>query len=90
MIWLIGQQHGNEPAGGEAMLALAAALSSGELEPLLGRISVVIVPRGNPDGAAADRRVLASGSISTAITCCSASPKPGRFTRRCSCCRPTW
>jgi zinc carboxypeptidase len=62
VIWLIGQQHGNEPAGGEAMLAMAALLSSGELEPLLARVSVVIVPRGNPDGAAADRRVLASGS----------------------------
>ncbi|HEY4890999.1 MAG TPA: M14 family zinc carboxypeptidase, partial [Reyranella sp.] len=48
VIWLIGQQHGNEPAGGEAMLAVAAALSSGELEPLLARLSVVIVPRGNP------------------------------------------
>src|SRR5882757_7511548 len=62
VIWLIGQQHGNEPAGGEAMLALAAALSSGELASLLDRLSIVIVPRGNPDGAAADRRVLASGS----------------------------
>jgi hypothetical protein len=62
VVWLIGQQHGNEPAGGEAMLAVASALSSGELEPLLGKISVVIVPRGNPDGAAADRRVLASGA----------------------------
>ncbi|MBV8412890.1 MAG: M14 family metallocarboxypeptidase [Alphaproteobacteria bacterium] len=62
VIWLIGQQHGNEPAGGEAMLAVAAALSSGELQSLLERISVVIVPRGNPDGAAADRRVLASGA----------------------------
>ena len=61
VIWLLGQQHGNEPAGGEAMLALAAALSSGELRPLLDRLSIVIVPRGNPDGAAADRRVLASG-----------------------------
>src|SRR5258707_8642229 len=61
VIWLIGQQHGNEPAGGEAMLALAAALSSGELEPLLAQLSVVIVPRGNVDGAAADRRDLASG-----------------------------
>src|SRR5215510_12149736 len=62
VIWLIGQQHGNEPAGGEAMLALASALAKGELTPLLGKISVVIVPRGNPDGAAADRRVLASGA----------------------------
>ena len=37
MIWLIGQQHGNEPAGGEAMLALASALATGELAPLLGQ-----------------------------------------------------
>ena len=35
VIWLIGQQHGNEPAGGEAMLALASALAAGELAPLL-------------------------------------------------------
>jgi Zinc carboxypeptidase len=62
VIWLIGQQHGNEPAGGEAMLALASALAKGELAPLLGKVSVVIVPRANVDGAAADKRVLASGA----------------------------
>lgn len=62
VIWLIGQQHGNEPAGGEAMLALAAALGWGGLAPLLGKVSVVIVPRANVDGAAASRRVLASGA----------------------------
>ncbi|MBV8393556.1 MAG: hypothetical protein JOY81_10285, partial [Alphaproteobacteria bacterium] len=62
VVWLIGQQHGNEPAGGEAMLALAAALARGELQPLLSKLSVVIVPRGNVDGAAADRRVLAGGA----------------------------
>jgi hypothetical protein len=64
VIWLIGQQHGNEPAGGEAMLALAAALGRGELSTLLSKITVVIVPRANVDGAAADRRVLASGADS--------------------------
>jgi hypothetical protein len=62
VVWLIGQQHGNEPAGGEAMLALASALAKGELALLLAKVSVVIVPRGNVDGAAADRRVLASGA----------------------------
>jgi hypothetical protein len=62
VVWLIGQQHGNEPAGGEAMLALASTLGRGDLAPLLSKISVVIVPRGNVDGAAADRRVLASGA----------------------------
>lgn len=62
VVWMLGQQHGNEPAGGEAMLALAAALARGELAPLLAKVSVVIVPRVNVDGAAADRRVLASGA----------------------------
>jgi hypothetical protein len=62
VIWLIGQQHGNEPAGGEAMLALAAALARGDLAPLLSKITVVIVPRANVDGAANDKRVLASGA----------------------------
>src|SRR3954470_5810753 len=62
VIWLIGQQHGNEPAGGEAMLALASTLAKGGLAPLLARVSVVIVPRANVDGAAADKRVLASGA----------------------------
>ncbi|KAA2235721.1 M14 family metallopeptidase [Salinarimonas soli] len=61
IVWLIGQQHGNEPAGGEAMLAVAHALAGGELKPLLDRVSVVVVPRANPDGAAADMRVAANG-----------------------------
>jgi hypothetical protein len=64
VIWFIAQQHGNEPAGGEAMLALASALAKGELVPLLDKISVAIVPRANVDGAAADKRVLASGADS--------------------------
>ena len=56
VVWLIGQQHGNEPAGGEAMLAVASALADGELKPLLRRVTVVVVPRANPDGAAAFTR----------------------------------
>ena len=51
VVMLVGLQHGNEPAGGEAMLALAHELASGTLKPLLSRITVVIVPRANPDGA---------------------------------------
>jgi Zinc carboxypeptidase len=61
IVWLIGQQHGNEPAGGEAMLPLAAALADGELKPLLDRVTVVIVPRANPDGAEAFTRTTANG-----------------------------
>lgn len=51
IVVLVGQLHGNEPAGGEAMLVLAKALAEGELRPLLDRITVVIMPRANPDGA---------------------------------------
>ena len=58
---LIGQQHGDEPAGSEALLVVARELTQGLLEPLLDRINVVIVPRANPDGAAAGTRVTANG-----------------------------
>jgi hypothetical protein len=62
VVWFLGQQHGNEPAGGEAMLALASSLAKGDLVPLLAKLTVVIVPRVNVDGAAAGRRVLSSGA----------------------------
>jgi hypothetical protein len=62
ILWFIGLQHGNEPAGGEAMLALAASLADGPLTPYLDRVSVVVVPRGNPDGAAAFTRSTGSGA----------------------------
>ena len=51
VVLLVGLQHGNEPAGGEAMLVLARELATGSLKPLLDRITVLIVPRANPDGA---------------------------------------
>jgi len=60
ILWFIGLQHGNEPAGGEAMLALCAMLAEGELKPFLDKVSVVVVPRANPDGAAAFTRATAS------------------------------
>jgi hypothetical protein len=62
ILWFIGLQHGNEPAGGEAMLALAASLAGGKLTPYLDRVTVVVVPRANPDGAAAFTRVTGSGA----------------------------
>ena len=61
VVWLIGQQHGNEPAGAEAMLAVVSALAGVEFARLLDRITVVVVPRANPDGAAAFRRDTANG-----------------------------
>ncbi len=58
---LIGQQHGDEPAGAEALLVVSRELTQGLLEPLLDRINVIVVPRANPDGAAASTRVTANG-----------------------------
>ncbi|AOG23011.1 M14 family metallopeptidase [Acidovorax sp. RAC01] len=60
-VLLIGQQHGDEPAGGEALLVIARELAQGLLEPLLDRVNVVVVPRANPDGATAGTRVTANG-----------------------------
>ncbi|WP_431603925.1 M14 family metallopeptidase [Acidovorax soli] len=58
---LIGQQHGDEPAGSEALLVIARELAQGLLEPLLDRINVVVIPRANPDGAARGTRTTANG-----------------------------
>lgn len=60
-VMLIGQQHGNEPAGAEALLVIAQQLSNGRLASLLDRIDVVVLPRANPDGAAVDRRDTDNG-----------------------------
>ncbi len=56
VVVMAGLQHGNEPAGGEAMLVLAQELATGSLRPLLDRLTVVIVPHSNPDGAYHFRR----------------------------------
>src|SRR6218665_593147 len=58
---LIDTQHGDEPAGREALLVVSSELAQGLLEPLLDRINVVVVPRANPDGAQAGTRVTANG-----------------------------
>lgn len=60
-VLLVGQQHGDEPAGSEALLVIARELAQGLLMPLLERINVVIVPRANPDGSAAGVRAAAGG-----------------------------
>jgi hypothetical protein len=61
IVFLQGLQHGNEPAGGEIMLALAKDLARGALKPLLDKITVIIVPRCNPDGAYYFTRTPARG-----------------------------
>jgi len=68
-VLLVGQQHGDEPAGAEALLALAQQLAQelapnpprGDLAPLLQKIDILILPRANPDGAELGARRAANG-----------------------------
>src|SRR5699024_3617859 len=50
-VWIQGQIHGNEPAGGETALVMAEKLAGEFGEDILEKINVNIVPRVNPDGA---------------------------------------
>ncbi len=61
-VLLVGQQHGDEPAGSEALLVISRELAQGLLQPVLQRINVVIVPRANPDGAANAQRSTSGGT----------------------------
>jgi hypothetical protein len=61
LVLLVGQQHGDEPAGAEALLVIAHALAGGALAEVLEHIDVVVLPRANPDGADWQRRVNAAG-----------------------------
>ncbi|MCC6992097.1 MAG: peptidase M14, partial [Acidobacteria bacterium] len=60
-VLVLAQQHGNEPAGGEAALALAERLAGAEAA-LLDRVNVLIVPRANPDGAERFARTTVRGA----------------------------
>jgi Zinc carboxypeptidase len=59
-ILLLAQQHGNEPASGEAALELVRVLSN-ERSALLDRANVLIMPRTNPDAAEKFVRESANG-----------------------------
>jgi Zinc carboxypeptidase len=62
VIWFMGLQHGNEPAGGEGLLALAAELAQPEAKDTLAKVTIVIAPRVNPDGAERFQRNTANGA----------------------------
>jgi predicted deacylase len=60
VILIIAQQHGNEPASGEAALAIAHTLAHAR-SALLKNVTVLIIPRANPDGAERFARATVNG-----------------------------
>lgn len=55
-VLLFAQQHGDEPTGKEALLVLLARCARGELQAVLDRCDLLVVPQMNPDGSEAGRR----------------------------------
>ncbi|GAF89434.1 unnamed protein product, partial [marine sediment metagenome] len=50
------QQHGNEPSGTEAAIALARDIATGDFTDFLGSVDFYLIPQVNPDGGEARRR----------------------------------
>ncbi len=61
-VLLVAGQHGDEPAGTEALLVVAQELAAGRLDTALASVDVVLVPLANPDGAALFQRAAADGT----------------------------
>ncbi|NMH68009.1 peptidase M14 [Bacillus sp. RO3] len=61
IVWMQSQIHGNEPASGEAVLAIANRLTGEWGEDMLDDINVIVIPRINPDGSYSFSRQLANG-----------------------------
>jgi hypothetical protein len=62
-VWILAQQHGNEPAGCEAALDIIRRFAlQKEFKDKLAFMNVFVVPRANPDGAAVNKRGNAIGA----------------------------
>ena len=59
---LLAGQHGDEPAGTEALLVVAQAIAAGRFDRVLEQVDIFVMPRANPDGAALGQREAADGS----------------------------
>ncbi len=57
---IFAQQHGNEPSGKEALLAMLNEFSSGLHKDWLKNIELIIVPQVNPDGSELQQRLTAN------------------------------
>ncbi len=58
---MYAQQHGNEPSGKEASIALARDIATGQFIDFLGSVDLYLIPQVNPDGSEARQRQNAGG-----------------------------
>ncbi len=50
-VLIFAQQHGDEPSGKEASIALARDLATGEFSQVLRNVDLYLIPQVNPDGS---------------------------------------
>jgi hypothetical protein len=59
---MFAQQHGNEPSGKEAAMALARDIATGRFSAFLESVDFYLIPQVNPDGSEMRQRANAAGS----------------------------
>jgi hypothetical protein len=60
-VLIYAQQHGNEPSGKEAAIALARDIATGRFSTFLESVDFYLVPQVNPDGSELEQRRNAAG-----------------------------
>lgn len=60
-VLIFAQQHGNEPSGKEAAIALARDIAIGAFAEVLAEVDFYLIPQVNPDGSEARQRENADG-----------------------------
>ncbi len=60
-VLVFAQQHGNEPSGKEASIALARDIATGVFSDFLDEVDFYLIPQVNPDGSEARQRENADG-----------------------------
>ena len=59
-VLIYAQQHGNEPSGKEAAIALTRDIATGEFTDFLSAVDFYLIPQINPDGSEMEQRRNAS------------------------------
>ncbi len=55
-VFIFAQQHGNEPSGKEAAMALARDIATGAFDNFMPAVDFYLIPQVNPDGSEARQR----------------------------------